>query len=64
MTSTLESSPGFEWEAKKLFRDELKGQLNELHSLVEDLCRRSRVSSGPDWSDGLFRLYAELIEAD
>lgn len=64
MTSTLESSPGFEWEAKKLFRDELKGQLNELHSLVEDLCRRSRVSPGPEWSDGLFRLYAELIEAD
>ena len=62
--ATLESSPGFEWEAKKLFRDELKGQLNELHSLVEDLCRRSRVNSGPDWSDGLFRLYADLIEAD
>ena len=63
-TSTLESSPGFEWEGKKMFRDELKGQLDQLHSLVEDLCRRSRPHSGHDWSDGLFRLYAELIEAE
>ena len=63
-TSTLESTPGFEWEGKKMFRDELKGQLDQLHSLVEDLCRRSRPQSGHDWSDGLFRLYAELIEAE
>jgi flagellar biosynthesis protein FlhF len=47
-----------------MFRDELKGQLNELHSLVEDLCRRSRYTAEHDWSDGLFRLYAGLIEAE
>lgn len=63
-TATIETSPGIEWEAKAMFRDELKGQLDELHSLVEDLCRRSRPSSGRDWSDGLFRLFAELIEAE
>ena len=62
--SARESSPGFEWAAKAMFRDELKGQLNELHSLVEDLCRRSRYAPQQDWSDGLFRLYAELIEAE
>ena len=63
-TAMIETSPGIEWEAKAMFRDELKGQLDELHSLVEDLCRRSRPSSGRDWSDGLFRLFAELIEAE
>ncbi|HUY89840.1 MAG TPA: flagellar biosynthesis protein FlhF [Pirellulales bacterium] len=63
-TSTIESSPGIEWEAKAMFRDELKGQLDELHSLVEELCRRSRPHAGADWSDGLFRLYADLIEAE
>jgi len=62
--STMESSPGMEWAAKAMFRDELKGQLNELHSLVEDLCRRSRYTAEHDWSDGLFRLYARLIEAE
>ena len=60
----MESSPGMEWAAKAMFRDELKGQLNELHSLVEDLCRRSRYTAEHDWSDGLFRLYARLIEAE
>lgn len=63
-TATIDTSPGIEWEAKAMFRDELKGQLDELHSLVEDLCRRSRPSDGRDWSDGLFRLFAELIEAE
>lgn len=63
-SSARESSPGIEWAAKSMFRDELKGQLNELHSLVEDLCRRSRYAPQQDWSDGLFRLYAELIEAE
>ena len=47
-----------------MFRDELKGQLNELHSLVEDLCRRTRYAPQNDWSDGMFRLYADLIEAE
>ena len=58
------TAPGIEWAAKSMFRDELKGQLNELHSLVEDLCRRTRYAPQNDWSDGMFRLYADLIEAE
>ncbi len=60
----MESSPGIEWAAKSMFRDELKGQLNTLHSLVEDLCRRTRYAPQHDWSGGLFRLYTDLIEAE
>ncbi|HEX7448212.1 MAG TPA: flagellar biosynthesis protein FlhF [Pirellulales bacterium] len=57
-------APGLEWEAKAMFRDELKGRLDELHSLVEDLCRRTRKSGPHDWPDELFGLYTDLIEAD
>lgn len=59
-----EVAPGLEWEAKAMFRDELKGRLDELHSLVEDLCRRTRKSGPHDWPDELFGLYTDLIEAD
>ncbi|HVX59883.1 MAG TPA: flagellar biosynthesis protein FlhF [Pirellulales bacterium] len=60
----VETAPGLEWAAKSMFRDELKGQLNELHSLVEDLCRRTRYAPQNDWSDGMFRLYTDLIDAE
>lgn len=62
--AATEVAPGLEWEAKSMFRDELKGRLDELHSLVEDLCRRTRKSGPHDWPDGLFGLYTDLIEAD
>lgn len=59
-----ELAPGIEWEAKAMFRDELKGRLDELHSLVEELCRQSRRSGLSDWSPESFRLFTDLIEAD
>lgn len=59
-----ELAPGIEWEAKAMFRDELKGRLDELHSLVEDLCRRTRKNGPHDWPEALFGLYTDLIEAD
>jgi len=61
---TRELAPGIEWEAKAMFRDELKGRLDDLHSLVEDLCRQSRRAGPADWSNELFRLFTDLIEAD
>ena len=63
-TANTEMAPGLEWEAKAMFRDELKGRLDELHSLVEDLCRRTRKSGPQDWPEALFGLYTDLIESD
>lgn len=59
-----ELAPGLDWEAKAMFRDELKGRLDELHSLVEDLCRRTRKGGPHDWPEAMFVLYTDLIEAD
>lgn len=59
-----ELAPGLEWAAKTMFRDELKGRLDELHSLVEDLCRRTRKGGPPDWPEAMFALYTDLIETD
>lgn len=56
--------PGIEWEAKSMFRDEVKGRLDELHSLVEDLCRRTRSNGSPDWPGSLVRLHTDLLEAE
>ncbi|HEV3006397.1 MAG TPA: flagellar biosynthesis protein FlhF [Pirellulales bacterium] len=53
-----------EWEGRAIFRNELKGRLDQLHSLVEDLCRRSRHQPQHEWSDSLFRLYTDLIDAE
>lgn len=62
--STRELVPGIEWEGKAMFRDELKGRLDDLHSLVEDLCRQNRRGGPADWSNDLFRLFTDLIETD
>ena len=43
--------PAEDHEYRRKFRDELKGQLTELHSMVEDLCRRSRSSTPHDLPD-------------
>lgn len=56
--------PGIEWEAKSMFRDEVKGRLDDLHSLVEDLCRRTRSNGSPDWPSSLVRLHTDLLEAE
>jgi flagellar biosynthesis protein FlhF len=59
-----EMVPGIEWEAKSMFRDEVKDRLDDLHSLVEDLCRRTRPSGERDWPDSLVRLHTELLDAE
>lgn len=51
-------------DMKSTSQDEMSGQLLELHSMVEDLCRRSRSVQGPDLPETLFRLYTDLIEAE
>jgi flagellar biosynthesis protein FlhF len=42
----------------------LHDQLAQLHSRVEELCRRTGHSATVDLDDSLFRLFTDLIEAD
>ena len=42
----------------------MQGQLSELQSMVEALCRRTRQSNQPDLPESLFRLYTDLIDAE
>jgi flagellar biosynthesis protein FlhF len=51
-------------EGKTRFREELKGQLSELQTMVEDLCKRSQRSTLHDLPEELFHLYTDLIEAE
>jgi flagellar biosynthesis protein FlhF len=46
------------------FRDDLKSQIADLHSMVEDLCNRSRDPQENDLPEALFRLFTDLIEAE
>jgi flagellar biosynthesis protein FlhF len=51
-------------EARDPFREQVQGQLSELQSMVEALCRRTRQSQQPDLPESLFRLYTDLIDAE
>jgi flagellar biosynthesis protein FlhF len=51
-------------EPKDGFRDEVKGRLCELQSMVEDLCRRTRSSGTGDLPEVLFHTYTDLIDAE
>jgi flagellar biosynthesis protein FlhF len=44
--------------------DEVKGQLSDLQSMLQDLCRQSRHGKHRDLPETLFRLFTDLIEAD
>ncbi len=46
------------------FRDDVKGQLNDLQSMVEDLCRRTAKSPQRDLPSALFDVFTDMIEAD
>jgi flagellar biosynthesis protein FlhF len=56
--------PSDDQEYRRKFRDELKGQITDLQSMVEDLCRRSQTSAPHDLPRALFHLFTDLIEAD
>jgi flagellar biosynthesis protein FlhF len=42
----------------------VQGQLNHLQTMVQELCRRSRGQGHRDQPESLFRIFAELIDAD
>jgi flagellar biosynthesis protein FlhF len=44
--------------------EEVKGQLNSLQTMVQELCKQTRRGSKRDLPDTLFRLFTDLIEAD
>jgi len=44
--------------------EEMRGQLSNLQSMVKDLCRRTQRGRQHDLPESLFRLFADLIDAD
>jgi flagellar biosynthesis protein FlhF len=50
--------------ARAMPAEDMHGQLNDLRTMVKELCSRSRSASRPDLPDALFRLYTDLIDAD
>lgn len=53
-----------EHDYRTQFRDDLKCQLNNLQSLVEDLCRQKQEARGNELPESLFMLFADLIDAE
>ena len=45
-------------------QEDMRGRLNELESLVENLSRRTAPSANPELPDAFFRLFTDLIDAD
>lgn len=50
--------------ARPAFEQQIKGQLEELHSLVADLCRRTQGAGLAGLPEVLFRVYTDLIDAE
>lgn len=51
-------------DGKRAAQDEFLGQISQLHSMVEDLCRRSKSGVSHDLPPAYFTLFTDLIEAD
>jgi len=49
---------------REKFREDLKSEFDDLHSLVEDLSRHNQHSSVHELPEGLFHLFTDLIEAE
>ena len=49
---------------REKFREDLKGEFDDLHSLVEDLSRHNQHSSVHELPVGLFHLFTDLIDAE
>ena len=56
--------PAHEQDYRSKFRDDVKEQLADLQSLVEDLCERSERRVGQELPESLFRLFTDLIDAE
>jgi len=57
--------PAHEDDYRRRYREDLQGQLNHLHSMVEQLCKEREHTPGhPDMPESLFRLFTDLIDAE
>jgi flagellar biosynthesis protein FlhF len=75
-TSSVQSAPrrsdsatpsipaAHEQDYRAKFRKGLMGQLSDLDSMMEDLCRQNDRSSRHELPESLFRLYTDLIDAE
>jgi len=52
------------FDYRERFRDDLKGQISDLQSMVADLCRRNEQSTVHELPESLFHLYTDLIDAE
>lgn len=56
--------PAHELDYRAKFRDELKDQMDNLQSLVEDLCRQRADIPSHELPESLFLLFTDLIDAE
>jgi flagellar biosynthesis protein FlhF len=56
--------PAHEQNYSAQFRNDLKEQLSDLQSMIEDLCRKNEQSTSPELPESLFTLYTDLIDAE
>lgn len=61
-------APAHEHDYRAKFRQDmnanLRGELDDLRSMVEELCRQHRTSGGRELPESLFHLFTDLLDAD
>jgi flagellar biosynthesis protein FlhF len=62
--SATRMPPAHEQDYRTKFRDDLKEQLSDLQSMIEDLCRKNDHSATQDLPESLFTLFTDLIDAE
>jgi len=62
--STMPDAPGRRLQDRPEFSQEVQGQLTNLQSMVKELCRHSQQNDRHDLPEELFRLFADLLDAD
>jgi flagellar biosynthesis protein FlhF len=63
-SSTAAIPPAHEDDYRRRYREDLQGQLEHLHSMVEQLCKERQGAPVPDMPESLFRLFTDLIDAE
>ena len=63
-TKSKRLPPAHEQDYRSKFRDDMKGQLEDLHSMVEELCQRSARRTTEKLPESQFRLFTDLIDAE
>ena len=56
--------PAHEQDFQSIYREDLKNQVENLQSLVEELCRKTQQSPSRELPESLFHLFTDLIDAE